>query len=497
MEKVVWRITLLLPLTWALAAQSPELVAKSRQASEHMAAGRFEAAIPLYEELVRAIPGNAGLLLNLGMARHMAGRDREAVGPLEAALKIQPEMPPAWYLLGASHLGLGEAAKAAPYLRKAVQAMPDNPNVRRRLADALRALGSWREAAVEFQALTELQPDSPAAWLGLGESYEALAGSAFEDLAKLAPESGHLFALLGEARAKEKQYAAAFYFYRQALAKQSELPGLHSALAEIYRATGHPDWAAVEQERAKRLPPLDCSRDKLACEFRDGRYREIVAATDGLKTAGALYWRIRACNEMAGRAFQRLARLPPSVEFYEFLARMHRIQRRPLDAAEQWRAALKLAPNDRRLETQLAVCLHMGRDYEAARPLLEKLLRSEPDSAELNYLLGDVLLNQGELERSVTLLTRAVERNPELLPAHVSLAQAYAQSGRPEAAIPHLKAALPADEDGSLHFQLARALRDAGQAEAAKEFLIKYQQIQKNRQAERRQVAEEFQIVAP
>ena len=93
-------------------AQSDELALKSRQAKELMAAGKFADAIPLYEELVRAVPGNPGLLLNLGLAEHMAGQHRKAIPHLEAVLKTQPDNVPALVSLGVAHLELGEPAQA-------------------------------------------------------------------------------------------------------------------------------------------------------------------------------------------------------------------------------------------------------------------------------------------------------------------------------------------------------------------------------------------------
>ena len=88
-------------LCLALArAQSDELALKSRQAKEMMAAGRFGEAISLYKQLVQAVPQEPGLRLNLGLAEHMAGRDREAIPDFEAALKAQPNLFPALVSLG-------------------------------------------------------------------------------------------------------------------------------------------------------------------------------------------------------------------------------------------------------------------------------------------------------------------------------------------------------------------------------------------------------------
>ena len=71
-------------------AQSDELARKSHEAKQLMAAGRFVEAIPLYQELGRALPSITGLRLNLGLAYHMTGRQAEAVPEFERVLKSDP-----------------------------------------------------------------------------------------------------------------------------------------------------------------------------------------------------------------------------------------------------------------------------------------------------------------------------------------------------------------------------------------------------------------------
>ncbi len=83
--------------------QQDQLALKSRQAKTLLTQGRFADAIPLYEELVKALPGNPGLRLNLGTAEHMAGRDREAAATLGALLRADPNNGPALAMCGASY----------------------------------------------------------------------------------------------------------------------------------------------------------------------------------------------------------------------------------------------------------------------------------------------------------------------------------------------------------------------------------------------------------
>ena len=88
------------------ACSQPDLASESHQGKELMASGRFEEAIPIYRNLVRALPDNPGPLLNLGLALHMAGHEREAVQQFLAVLKLDPGDTPARLYLGTAYLAL-------------------------------------------------------------------------------------------------------------------------------------------------------------------------------------------------------------------------------------------------------------------------------------------------------------------------------------------------------------------------------------------------------
>jgi tetratricopeptide (TPR) repeat protein len=94
-------------------------------------------------------------------------------------------------------------------------------------------------------------------------------------------------------------------------------------------------------------------------------------------------------------------------------------------------------------------------------------------------------------------LQKAVLRNPALLPAHASLARTYLALGQADKAIPHLKAALSVDEDGSLHYELGRAYQAHGQLELARQMLKQYQEIHSKQEADKQSLNQEMQITAP
>jgi len=478
-------------------AQSDELALKSQRAKEFMAEGKFVESIALYRELNRAVPNNPGLMLNLGMALHMAGKEHESTQQLEAAVKLDPTLTPAWLFLGAARLQLGKTSAGVEALKTVLRLQSDHRDALAMLAATSFALGHAAEAAEQYKKLADLDPGSSAAWYGLGRSYESLSVSAFEELQRTAPESAYWLALIAEARLREQQFSSAFYLYRHALETMPTVRGLHTAVAEIYRQTGHPEWANLEEEKERQLPQPDCRNQTLECEFRAENFAGLVASTQDLKTPESYYWRSRAYNQLALQAFAHLGQLPPSAEQHELRAHIYMGQKRYSEAAAEWREALKLHPGDAQIQKQLGIGLKFSQDYGGALAVFQGLLRQQPGSAELSYLVGDTLLDLQRTEEAIPLLKRAVLRDPKLLAAHKSLARAELAVGNSAAAIPHLKLALAGDEDGSLHYQLARAYQTTGQDQFAKRVLADYQKIQKSSAAGKEAARQDIEITPP
>ena len=477
--------------------QSGDLALKSQRAKEFMAQGKFAEAIPLYRELNQAVPRNAGLMLNLGMALHMAGDDRQSIPQLEAAVQLDPKLAPAWLFLGAAHLQLGQIPAGLEALKMVLHLQPDHRGALESLAGALLSLDRPAEAANQYQKLAELDPESSAAWYGLGRSYESLSVRAFDELQKTAPESAYWLALVADARLRDQQFSSAFFLYRHALKKAPAMQGLHAAVAEIYRQTEHPDWARTEEEKELRLPQPGCRTPSLECQFRDGQFSTLVAGTKGVNTPESLYWRSRALNELALQAFTRLGQLPPSLGQHELKANIYSGKKKYDEAAAEWREALKLSPTDKQVQKQLGISLKLSQDYNGALPILQNLLQGQPASSELNYLVGETLVDLQRVEEAIPLLKRALAHHPKLLAAHKALARAFLAAGRPAEAIPHLQAALATDEDGSLHYQLASAYRASGQPALSRQALLEYQKLQRSAVAASEAAKREVEITPP
>ena len=439
-----------------------------------MEASRFAEAEAIYGKLVAANPADALSQMRLGMARAMSGKPREAIQPLQAALRLRPDLVPARLFLGISYLEIDRPKDAVAPLRQVVQADAGNTNARHALAEALLALGQHAEASVQLKTLAGAQPQSPQVWAALGRSYEGVARDAFSKLQGLDVDSPYVWLLAADVLAVEEKYPQAFLLVKKAQDALPTLPGVHHTLARLYAASGHADWSAVEQKRAQDEQP-PCASLPVACAYLEGRLDDALARTATASQPAALYWRARAANDLATQAFDRLEKLPPSVERYVVRAGIARDHGEALEAVTQLREALKLAPDDPALERELAAALYAARDFETALPLLEKLYAMAPDAPDVLVALGDALVQAQQLDRAVTLLSKAVASNPTLLPAHAALGRALLQSGDPSRAATHLEKALPSDTDGSLYYQLAQAMQRTGNAERARVLLAEYQ----------------------
>jgi predicted Zn-dependent protease len=457
--------------------------------------GRYDEAIRIYGDMLKARPDDGGLLMNLGIALAMAGREAAAIEPLSRAIKLRPTLVPAYLFLGSSYLALGQPEKALAPLERVLAARPTDAESLGLLAQARLATGDALRAVSAFRRLTDLTPRLPAAWYGLGQAYNAVAQQALESFAADPPDSPWRALLVADALREDGRWAAAFGAYR-ALGTSTPAPrAVEDSIASIYEKTGHADWASTVRKRAAATR-VDCLANKPECDFRAARYRTVITGTTGRKDPASRYWRTRAATALTREAFAKLETLPDSRERREMRAELARLENRHSDSVAEIQAALTFSPNDPRLLEELATSHFLARDHEKAASAAKALLSTDPDSPSLLALYGEALLELQRLDAAIPALERALARDGSDAAARVALGRAYVLAGKHAQAIPLLEPALADDEDGTLHFQLARAYQGAGQADKAKPLLDKYQALQQAA-AKRSEGAKETAITPP
>lgn len=112
------------------------------------------------------------------------------------------------------------------------------------------------------------------------------------------------------------------------------------------------------------------------------------------------------------------------------------------EAIEQYRAALRLNPQDGIAYNGLAVMLMEKRDFEAAANQLRTALELNPDDAFAHGNLGVILAGRGELDEALRHLEQAARLQPDDAGVRNNLAGVLAARGRFAEAIPHYRAAI-------------------------------------------------------
>jgi Tfp pilus assembly protein PilF len=100
--------------------------------------------------------------VNLGSLLIEQGRVKEAIEPLEKAVKLAPENAYCRLRLGTAYLRVGEFDEAQRELEKAIQIDPDDPTAHYQLGRLFKEIHAPERAKAEFERTEELQRRSAA-----------------------------------------------------------------------------------------------------------------------------------------------------------------------------------------------------------------------------------------------------------------------------------------------------------------------------------------------
>lgn len=464
------------------------------EAARAMSEQRYDVAANAYRELLKTHADDPQLLANLGMALALSGREADAVAPLERALKLNPKLTNARMFLGSSYLAIDQPKKAVDTLTEARAQQPSSLEIRQRLAEAYAAAGRPMDALAELRKVTELAPRDPAGWFALGHAYNGFAQDAMATFNDKPEDLPWRQLLLADALAEDGRLVDAFSLYRATLEQLPAMVSIHDSIARIYEQSSHPDWAAVERSKGA-VPASACTTRKALCDFRAARYRAALASSLTGTDPESRYWSARAAAELARAAFKQLDTLPDSRERRLIRATFARGQRRYADAIADLQAALKMSPGDPDLLAELGTSYYFAREFDTAVATIQPLLKQRGNDPQLLAMYGEALLETQHVDEAIAALERATRLDSTNSSARLALARAYVQKGYYQAAIPLIELEIPDDKDGSLHVQLARAYKGAGNAEKAAELLARSEQLQ--RAAQERSAAAGQRTITP
>ena len=267
-------------------------------------------------------------------------------------------------------------AAALARLQQQAALRPDDPALQEALGQARLALGEAAAAAESFRTVLRARPDSAAAQQNLGQAL--LAAGAFQEAA----EALH-----------------------QAIRRDPAAVAAHLGLGRALRALGRAPEAIDAFEAARRLDPAGAEVlfELARVQIEHARPADCLATLDALL---AVLPDHPAAHLQRGQAFEALDRLD--------------------DAADAYRAAQRLRPDDPLARSKLcALLLHLGRFAEA-----EPLLAAAPDAASFHGLRGVLLAATGRHAAAIAAYRRAIALDPAFDDARFGLGEALLTIGR-------------------------------------------------------------------
>ncbi len=389
-------------------------------------AGRLEQALDEFEQELRIDPHSLRALVRRGEVRLIQGSIEEALRDWSQAIAM--DEPRAEQVLGIRETGLGDAAfeQLPDPLRERVEALA--PQIRQH-QDPVGRL------ALAFLAVQNGSSASGAAEL----SQDRDAGSA-KNSTKDCTQSNVQESL------NQEQFS--------------------NALPCFLRVLTHRSSADFRIQIAQAL-------------FELGRYQESLDVLAGLSSAdqhspAAFYWRARCFEKLATAAYLRLYQADPeSYRVHQLMADLAAARNNDAKAIEEYRAAVAMKPSLPNLHYSLGHLLWKELSTDAARAEFEAELALNPRHSGALHDLGESYLMEHKTELALSYLQRALKVNPKNPELHRDLGTGYADLHDYAKAVTEFKIALQADDDGSLHYKLGRALQSLGQKdEATREFAI-------------------------
>ncbi|MGO9338186.1 MAG: tetratricopeptide repeat protein [Terracidiphilus sp.] len=246
--------------------------------------------------------------------------------------------------------------------------------------------------------------------------------------------------------------------------------------AEMLYAAGK--YATCDQLLKPVLETLGSAQQQLlaSCSFYTGDFATTSMVAEHQKANPAtlvrgLYWETKADQKLAIAALIRAGEIDAdSPRMHVLLGDIFRQKRRWDDAEMEYRKAVALDPKSHAARLSLAIVLFSELKTDEALDIDRSLLSDDPSDPEANLLAGEILVQRNLYAEAEPYLSKCQNLKPEFVPRlHAMLGQIYAATDRIPEAISEYKSGLLTDEDGSIHFQLARLYLKTGDKNAAEE----------------------------
>jgi tetratricopeptide (TPR) repeat protein len=350
--------------------------------------------------------------LQTGDAAVAAGKTSEAVIAFRNAVQVDPVSADARLRLADTLTKLGDARGALGEYVRAADLKPDDLELQVQTGNLLLAVGKLDDARTRAERVLQKNPSHVEGHVLLGNAlggYQNLdeALEQMEEAIRLDPAraASHMqLAIVQQARGKSTEAEAAL---KKAIALSPTWPGGHMAIGSFYLSVGRLTDAGAALDAALALEPahVGANRAKAVLAFLTGRPGD---AETYLKRLAESSNAIRPQVSL-GDYYLAVSKLPEATAIFERLAK---------DA-----------------HTHFAVMPRLIRAYasagntKAARDLVSRLLKENPDNHAIRTLESQLLLDEGRRENALSSAKIAAKGDPASAVAQFTLGKAYAAVG--------------------------------------------------------------------
>lgn len=397
----------------ALAINPAYLPAATALAQLDLLAKKPDDAHKRYESVLTKEPKNVQALLALAELQARTGaKPDEIAAQIGKAIAAAPAEPAPRLALIGVHVRSKDNKKALTAVQEALAAIPDRPELLDVAGQVYQLNGDTNQALATYGKLTNLLPTAAHPYLRMAEvqvaakNKEGARNSLLKGLS-LQPDSLPMQRAMIMLDVDDKKFDAALAKARDIQKKQPKLNAGHVLEGDIHIINKSWGQAAVAYRAGlKAAPSTDLAERLHTALLLDGK--------TGDANAFAESW---------------LKSYPKDNAFRLFLAESANKRKDYGAAVAQYRSLLAAEPNNPAVLNNLAWSLGQMKDPKAVS-YAEQANKLAPNQPAIMDTLGMLLVEQGNTERGLELLAKAVQLAPQPGPIHLNQAKALIKAGK-------------------------------------------------------------------
>lgn len=386
------------------AASSAELLVLRGNA--HLDLGEADKAKEAYEQAAKLAPDNGDVLIGLARLALVQKDVPAAVALVDQAVAKDPKNTEAWMFKGSLARSENKMPEALAAFTQASVIKPDHRTARIEKALVEINLRKFDEAKADLDAARKLTPGSlqlayTQALLDFTKGQHAAARDSIQKVLKIAPEHMPSILLAGAIELNLGSYQQAEQHLSKYLKTAPDNTYARKLLAQAQLQTA-PSEALATLAPALKAPSDDAHLMALAGETYL-RNQDFGNATNYLEKAAALAPKVAALHTSLGVSRLRQGDQAKGVSELELAA--------SLDTKSP-KAGMAL------VQAELSM-----KHYDKALAAAQNLAKQQPQSAQVQTLLGMVYGAKGDAANARASLEKALTLEPTFLPAAANLAQ--------------------------------------------------------------------------